>query len=47
MLRFSINNPILRKRFIKRYQKTAQLYYNGQPQFEGMITEIKAWVSLL
>ncbi len=47
MLRFSINNPILRKRFIKRYQKTASLHYNGQPPFEEIITEIKAWVSLL
>lgn len=47
MLRFSINNPILRKRFIERYQKTAPLYYNGQPPFEEMITEINAWINIL
>lgn len=44
---FLLNNSELRKRFIERYQKTAPLYYNGQPPFEEIITEIKAWVSLL
>lgn len=44
---FLLNNPDLRKRFKERYQKTAALYYNGQPDFDDMLIEIGKWVDKL
>lgn len=44
---FLLNNKELRYRFIQRYKATATLYYNGQPDFEEMLTEISKWVEKL
>ena len=44
---FLLSNPELRKRFEIRFQKTAALYYDGQPDFEEMIEEIGKWLDLL
>lgn len=44
---FLLNNKELRDRFIQRYKATATLYYNGQPDFEEMLTEISKWVEKL
>lgn len=44
---FLLNNKELRNRFIQRYKATATLYYNGQPDFEEMLTEINKWLDKL
>lgn len=44
---FLLNNKELRDRFIQRYKATATLYYNGQPDFEEMLTEISKWIEKL
>lgn len=44
---FLLRDQNLRNRFILRYQATATLYYNGQPNFEEMLTEINKWVTKL
>lgn len=44
---FLLNNKELRSRFIERYKATATLYYNGQPDFEEMLTEISKWIDKL
>lgn len=44
---FLLNNEELRNRFIQRYKATATLYYNGQPNFEEMLTEISKWIEKL
>lgn len=44
---FLLNNEELRNRFIQRYKSTATLYYNGQPDFEEMLTEISKWIDKL
>ena len=44
---FLLRNPELRERFIKRYEKTAKLYYKGQPDFNELIAEIGKWVEKL
>jgi Nucleotidyl transferase AbiEii toxin, Type IV TA system len=37
----------MRSRFIKRYQDTAKLYYNGQPAFEDILERIKQHIDKL
>lgn len=44
---FLLNDKNLRTRFIERYKKTAALYYNGQPDFDDMLTEIGKWLGKL
>jgi hypothetical protein len=44
---FLVNNEQLRNRFIDRYKATAPLYYNGQPDFEEILEEIKRWIDKL
>lgn len=44
---FLLLDVVLRSRFIQRYKATATLYYNGQPDFEEMLTEISKWVEKL
>ncbi len=44
---FLLNNKELRNRFIQRYKATATLYYNGQPKFEEILSEINKWVKKL
>lgn len=44
---FLLRDQNLRNRFILRYRTTAALYYNGQPNFEEMLTEINKWVTKL
>ncbi|OYX82529.1 MAG: hypothetical protein B7Y83_14465 [Flavobacteriales bacterium 32-34-25] len=44
---FLLKNPELRKRFIKRYKKTAKLYYKGQPDFNELLAKIGKWVEKL
>lgn len=44
---FLLLDVALRSRFIQRYKSTAALYYNGQPDFEEMLTEISKWVEKL
>jgi len=38
---FLVNDPAIRKDFIKRYKETAALYYNGQPDFGKLLERIK------
>ena len=38
---YILSDPRLRENFIKRYQKTAALYYSGQPSFEELLERIK------
>lgn len=44
---FLLTNADLRNRFIERYQLTAKLYYNGQPDFKEMLAVIHQWVGKL
>lgn len=44
---FLLTNKKLRSRFKERYEKTAALYYNGQPDFEEMLATIGKWVEKL
>ena len=44
---FLLSNQELKDRFVQRYQATATLYYNGQPDFEEMLAEIGRWVEKL
>ncbi|RTY64795.1 nucleotidyl transferase AbiEii/AbiGii toxin family protein [Flavobacterium sp. LB2P53] len=44
---FLLKNLELRERFIKRYKKTAKLYYKGQPDFDELLVEIGKWVEKL
>lgn len=44
---FLLTDNALRKRFIERYQLTAKLYYNGQPDFEEMLATIHQWLGKL
>ncbi|RTZ02347.1 nucleotidyl transferase AbiEii/AbiGii toxin family protein [Flavobacterium sp. GSP6] len=44
---FLLKNLELRERFIKRYKKTAKLYYKGQPNFDELLVEIGKWVDKL
>ncbi len=37
---FKLSNAELRSRFIQRYKATSKLYYNGQPEFETLLTRI-------
>ena len=38
---FLLNDPAIRKDFIKRYKDTAALYYKEQPAFEDLLARIK------
>lgn len=44
---FLLTDKELRNRFRLRYEKTAALYYNGQPDFDKMLAEIGKWVKKL
>jgi len=44
---FLLTDKELRNRFRERYEKTAALYYNGQPDFEEMLAVIGKWVEKL
>lgn len=44
---FLLKNPQLRERYTERYKKTAKLYYNGQPDFNDLLTEIEKWIDKL
>lgn len=44
---FLLIDKELRNRFRERYEKTAALYYNGQPDFEEMLALIGQWVEKL
>jgi predicted nucleotidyltransferase component of viral defense system len=44
---FLLTDKELRNRFRQRYEKTATLYYKGQPNFNEMLTEIGKWVERL
>lgn len=44
---FLLTDKELRNRFRQRYEKTAALYYKGQPDFDEMLTEISKWVEKL
>lgn len=37
---FKLTNPKLRESFKRRYQETAALYYNGQPDFDEILSRI-------
>jgi len=37
---FKFSNTELRSKFIQRYKSTSKLYYNGQPEFETLLTRI-------
>ena len=44
---FLLNDLELRESFKKRYEKTAALYYNGQPNFDDILSQIANWVKKL
>lgn len=44
---FLLKKPQLRERFSERYKKTSKLYYNGQPEFNVLLTEIEKWIDKL
>jgi len=44
---FLLTDKELRNRFRQRYEKTATLYYKGQPNFNEMLAEIGKWVERL
>ena len=44
---FLLKNSQLRERFNERYKKTSKLYYNGQPEFNVILTEIEKWIDKL
>ena len=44
---FLLIKPEQRNRFKERYEKTAALYYKGQPDFDVILTEIAKWVGKL
>ena len=44
---FLLNNPALRAQFRKRYEETASLYYNGQPDFDSLLAKIKEHIGKL
>ncbi|WP_243636405.1 nucleotidyl transferase AbiEii/AbiGii toxin family protein [Flavobacterium aquariorum] len=44
---FLLTDKERKNRFRQRYEKTAALYYNGQPDFDEMLAEIGKWVEKL
>ncbi len=44
---FLLSNPVLRSQFRKRYEETASLYYNGQPDFDSLLDKIKESIEKL
>lgn len=44
---FLLKNPQQRELYTERYKKTAKLYYNGQPDFNDLLTEIEKWIDKL
>lgn len=44
---FLLNSPELRAEFRKRYESTAALYYNGQPDFDELLSRIKDYINKL
>jgi hypothetical protein len=44
---FLLNDPGLRSKFRKRYEATAALYYNGQPDFDEIVGRIKININRL
>lgn len=44
---FQLNDPALRKDFRNRYEETAALYYNGQPDFDKLLSRIKSFLGKL
>ncbi|MBO0949211.1 nucleotidyl transferase AbiEii/AbiGii toxin family protein [Fibrella sp. HMF5405] len=38
---FLLNDPILRAQYIRRYEETSSLYYQGQPDFLMLLDTIK------
>lgn len=44
---FLLKENRIKARFNKRYQKTAALYYNGQPPFEELLSTIHQWIHKL
>ncbi|MEY4963891.1 MAG: hypothetical protein RLZZ323_1210 [Bacteroidota bacterium] len=44
---FLLKNAQLREQFTKRYEKTAKLYYNGQPDFNDLLSVIEKWIDKL
>ncbi|WP_241664775.1 nucleotidyl transferase AbiEii/AbiGii toxin family protein [Seonamhaeicola maritimus] len=44
---FLLNDPEIRDAYRKRYESTASLYYNGQPDFEELLARIKKYIGKL
>jgi hypothetical protein len=44
---FLLSDAELRSRFMQRYKDTASLYYNGQPEFDEILTRIKSFLGSL
>ncbi len=44
---FLLSEDGLKDKFTARYQKTAALYYNGQPPFDELLTTINKWLKKL
>jgi hypothetical protein len=44
---FLLSDPDLRSFFRKRYEDTAALYYNGQPDFDELLDRIKSYIERL
>mgnify|MGYP003584002456 CR=1 FL=1 len=44
---FILSDETLRNSFVERYQKTAALYYNGQPAFDKLMERLKKYLDQL
>jgi hypothetical protein len=42
-----LNDQVIRASFKNRYQSTSKLYYNGQPDFEDIISRIHNYITKL
>ncbi len=44
---YLLSDSDLHTKFAKRYQSTSSLYYNGQPDFEALLTRIHEFLNNL
>ena len=44
---FILSDPVQRQRFAQEYRKTAALYYQGQPDFDALLTRIHQHINVM
>ena len=44
---FILSDPAQRQRFAQEYRKTAALYYQGQPDFDALLTRIHQHINVM